>query len=276
MTTQDFSRLARSFEESPWYERASRESNQRPLNPVARETALRDFTRELHTNPELSDFAAARGLDTGPFYLMGAWVRGPVIAYPFAGGIKFRDTQTNKRWMRGRFREHPLNIYYGSEPYARVLVAESETDTAALIRLYPEVDVALMPLGARVWTDIWTAQLANYEQVLIALDNDQAGEAGAVNIGAAVPQAARFAAPGEVKDWSEWVAANGTRNPPLDLSSSYRKRRDDETTLFSGESAGPIRTRRLVSALGTTTNRRVVRPAARIQVMRDDHDEAGS
>lgn len=190
---------------NPWYERAHhRESDQLPLGPLGIEAALRGFGDP--TTPEARAFTEARSLSTGPFTRMGARVKGDVIAFPFAAGVKFRRMDTGKRWMTGRFKEHPLNIYYGTQPYARVLVSESETDTAALLTLYPNWDVALMPLGACCWSPLWTAQLASYSAVAAALDNDKAGDVGAALIAAALPQAVRHAPPEGVKDWSAWLA----------------------------------------------------------------------
>lgn len=203
-----------------WYDRAaSADSIQQPLGPMGLAAELSGYSTP-ESSTAAKEFMAARGLDTGPLVRMGARVRGPAIAYPFVAGVKYRRMDTGRRWMRGRFRDHPLNVYYGTEPYQQVFVAESETDTAALLAAYPTCDVALMPLGAATWAPIWTAQLAIYPAVYIALDNDDAGELGAELIAAALPQAVRHAATGEVKDWSAWIAANGVGAAPI-LPSAY-------------------------------------------------------
>jgi hypothetical protein len=207
----------RSVKSNADYDRLRRESDQPPLGPTGIETALQGFSRELHLSAELKAFAAARGMDTGPFYRMGARFRGPDLAFTQPAGVKFRRMTkvwdptrreyVTRRWMRGQFKRHPMNIYYGNEPYRRVLVVESETDCAALLVLYRDYDVALMPLGAKNWFPIWSAQLDCYPKIYIALDNDPSGEYGAGLIKKALPRAARHAPPDGAKDWSAWYAA---------------------------------------------------------------------
>lgn len=87
----------------------------------------------------------------------------------------------------------------------RVIVAESETDAARLTILYPQCDVAVLPAGARFVTQRMADQLASYAQVLLALDNDTAGEAGAAKLQVALPHAQRFAPPEGCKDWGEYT-----------------------------------------------------------------------
>jgi hypothetical protein len=206
------------------YERLARESAQRPLNPPQIEQALAGFVPVLaaEDNECLAGFCAAKGIGLGALTIMGARANGVEIAYPYAAGVKFRrmdgsayaSTGTDRR-MWGRFRNHPLPIFYGREPYARAVLSESETDAAALIDAYPDADVAVMPLGASVWSDVWTAQFAGvYVIVHVATDADAAGEQAWENIWrtARVPGAVRHAPPKGFKDWAEALreVPNGT------------------------------------------------------------------
>lgn len=82
-----------------------------------------------------------------------------------------------------------------------VIVAEGETDAARLSEVYPEADIAVMPAGALYFPQSYADQLTGYDQVLVALDNDDAGNRGAAKIAEHVPTAQRFAPPEGYNDW---------------------------------------------------------------------------
>lgn len=222
------STTTKNSSESPahdWYDRPYSESHPTPLGPLTFDS-WRDATVPVDQSDEARRFAAERGLTTGPFVRMGcrvgAWQAplrlspadaGQVLWYPSTAGLKCRRMDNGAKRSMGAFRDHPLNVFYGSDPYARVLVAESETDAAALLTLYPEADVAVAPLGARTWAPIWTAQLALYPAVYVAYDADEAGEEGAAKVCAALPQAVRHAPP-DGKDWAAWCHDNHDKSAP--------------------------------------------------------------
>ena len=103
-----------------------------------------------------------------------------VLAFAFPGGVKYRDMLTGRRWNTAGATFTELKIIpAGAKPTERVLVCEGETDAARLSELYP-VDVAVMPAGAMAFQASYVEQLRSYRLVLIALDNDAAGDKGAV------------------------------------------------------------------------------------------------
>lgn len=125
-----------------------------------------------------------------------------VLAFPYPGGIKYRDIVSDKRWnyYGSEFNSLKLVRAEGSDTSDQVLLSESETDAAWLTEHYP-IDVAILPAGARTFRPHYADQLVRYKQVLVALDNDEAGEDGARKIAELVPHATRFAPP--TKDWAE-------------------------------------------------------------------------
>jgi hypothetical protein len=203
-------------EDSDWrgdYEDAVRhDSKQRPLSRIGIELALAEFEPvKLEVDgSEVDRFCERKGVTRGSLSAMGTQVKGDILAFPYAAGVKFRDMTNGKRWSRGRFQNHPLAIHLGlgGEPYyANVIVAEGETDAAALLAEYREADVAVMPLGALTWTPLWTAQLGVYRVVNVATDNDVPGEGAFERLRETGLPVARHAAPDGHKDWSAWAVA---------------------------------------------------------------------
>jgi hypothetical protein len=86
-----------------------------------------------------------------------------------------------------------------------VIVTESETDAARLTILYPTVDVAVLPAGAKGIRPEYGEQLSSYGRVLLGLDNDESGEAGVAKLTQIIAHAVRFAPPTGHKDWGEYV-----------------------------------------------------------------------
>lgn len=84
-----------------------------------------------------------------------------------------------------------------------VIIAEGETDAALLTRLAPSFDVAILPAGAKHFTEDMAAQLRSYDSILVGTDNDEAGESGAARILALLPTALRLKPPDPHKDWCE-------------------------------------------------------------------------
>lgn len=160
---------------------------------------------EAGTNAALDAFCAAKHISIGALLRLGAKLsEHTVLCFAYGSGLKFRDMVTDKRWN-----------WTGSEfPYMKivkrttfsdrnpVIVAESETDAARLSDGYPEADIAVMGAGARYVPDTYVAQLAGYDQVLLALDDDESGNAGAAKFSEHIMHAQRLLAP-EGGDWCE-------------------------------------------------------------------------
>jgi 5S rRNA maturation endonuclease (ribonuclease M5) len=84
-----------------------------------------------------------------------------------------------------------------------VIIAEGETDGALLSRLCPDYDIAILPAGAKHFSDTMATQVSAYAEVLVGTDADEAGDAGASRIMDMVPSAMRLRPPEGAKDWCE-------------------------------------------------------------------------
>lgn len=154
----------------------------------------------------LDAFCARKHLDIPALVRIGTRLSAPtVIATMFPGGIRYRDLESGKQWSYLESDFHSLKIVRRAEPSDRVILAEGQSDAARLTMLYPEVDVAVLPAGAKRFTRAFAQQLVDYRQILVGLDNDEAGEAGAAKIQALLPHAVRFAPPAGAGDWCELV-----------------------------------------------------------------------
>ncbi len=202
---------------NPWYSSARKESTQRPLNPAQIDRELKGFTPVLEAvgNQYLTRFCKAKGISVSALTKMGAKVRGTVIAFPSVAGISYRDMASGRRWMRGRFKDHPINIVYGREPYVRALVSEGQSDTCALLDAYSDADVVCLPLGApgdgvgpEEWlSPIWIEQLRLYPKIYIATDSDAPGERAWQYFRDSGLPCVRHAPPTGFTDWCEALAA---------------------------------------------------------------------
>lgn len=165
-----------------------------------------DRLPEPGVNDALDAFCAAKHLTIPALVRVGARLAGPtVLAFAYPGGIKYRNVETGQRWSYVGSEFVALKIVRsGADAADTVLIAEGESDAARLSMLYPSCDVAVLPAGARRWTSNFTKQLDGYARVLVALDNDAAGDAGAAKIMEHVGQAQRFAPPEGCKDWCEF------------------------------------------------------------------------
>ena len=131
---------------------------------------------------------------------LGAKLAEPtVLAFAYEGGIKFRDMVTGRRWSYVDSSWDKLLFIRAEQPSTTCIVAEGETDGARLAMLYPDVDVAVMGGGAKYVPESFIEQTADYELVLVALDADEAGEAGAAKWAEHAANAMRFAPP--ANDW---------------------------------------------------------------------------
>jgi hypothetical protein len=153
-------------------------------------------------NDVLDAFLASKHINVGALARVGTRLSAPgVLAFAYTGGLKYREMESGRRWTSAEASFEKLKIIRaGGEPRDTVLIAEGETDGARLSMLY-DADVAVLPAGARRFTQTYADQLEAYASVLMALDNDEAGEEGCAKITAFIPRAVRFAPPAPAKDW---------------------------------------------------------------------------
>ena len=148
----------------------------------------------------LDAFCERKNLSIDALLRLGTRItNGRVLCFAYPGGIKYRDIVNDKRWnyYGSEFRELKI-VPASSQASESVIVCEGETDGAWLSSTY-NVDVAILPAGALRFTERFAEQLAAYDQVLVALDNDPTGDKGAKRIIEKLSNAIRFAPP--AKDW---------------------------------------------------------------------------
>lgn len=170
-------------------------------------------------HPILDAFVARKRITIDALRRIGARIDGNTLAYAFPDGIKWRDLETGRRWNELGVEWRTLKVVpAGPRPADTVVIAEGETDAARLTRLLPDVDVAILPAGARGWHSGFAKPLQNYRRVLVGTDNDAAGDEGAAAIMATLPQAVRYAPPEGCKDWCELEGeAPPLPEPPEDV-----------------------------------------------------------
>lgn len=147
------------------------------------------------------------------------------LAWLFPGGIKYRKL-TGERRATGTLDR--FKIVGAQNPTRGVVVAEGETDAAALARACPDHTIAIMPAGAKAVSDAMLEQLAIYgPYVYVALDADEAGDEGAAKI-----PGRRMRPPEPYNDWAEALSVGGLTEPidpvcvstgPLKTTFSFRE-----------------------------------------------------
>lgn len=159
---------------------------------------------EQGENEALDIFCERKRITIPALLRLGAKLAEPtVLAFEYGTGIKFRDITTGKMWSYlGSTWPHMKIVRAGAEPRERVIVVEGETDGARLAGAGYDADIAIMPGGARNFPESMGTQLDSYQQVLIGLDKDEAGEAGSSKIAESHNNTVRFAAPGD-GDWCD-------------------------------------------------------------------------
>lgn len=150
----------------------------------------------------LSSFLVQKGHGIPELLRLGARYRDGVLVYSYGTGLKFRDVTTGRRWSYLGSTFPALKIVEPDGGAERVIVCEGESDAGRLLVLYPECAIAVMGAGAKYFTESMADQLDGYRQVLVGLDNDEAGMAGYTKIAKLVPWAVRFP-PGEAEDWCD-------------------------------------------------------------------------
>lgn len=150
----------------------------------------------------LDSFVAQKHITIAALRRLGTRIQGNTLAFAFPDALKFRDLDSGRRWAELGAQWRSLKIVPAGPTRAEtVIIAEGETDAARLGLLFPSFDVAVLPGGARTWAPTFGAQLQPYDRILVALDNDAAGNAGAAIITEALGHAVRYAPPDGVKDW---------------------------------------------------------------------------
>ena len=194
-----------------------------------------DRLPERGGNAALDAFCDAKRIDIAALIRLGAKLSdGTVLAFGYGGtGVKFRDVVTDKRWNYAESEFPHLKLVRRSSESERsvAIVAESETDGARLSMEYPGCDIAIMGAGARYVPATFAEQLNGYEQVLVATDNDEAGNDGAAKIAELVAHAQRFAPPEGVKDWCEADEFPPLPDPPAHGGSVLLRQSQTETLI---------------------------------------------
>ena len=131
------------------------------------------------SSPLLSRFLEDRGLDVSDLSRVGARWYGSeqALVYFFSEGLKYRSlVGENRRWNEEGVeftRPRVVTNRLGEVPPG-VIVAEGETDAAALSRHASSWDIAILPAGSKGLSDAVANSLSAYEVVLLGNDADEA------------------------------------------------------------------------------------------------------
>lgn len=174
-----------------------------------------DPVPEAGENKMFDRLCKRKALEPADFAAIGArigtWNSREAIVYYFPDGLKYRVLEDDQRaseigvrWVRAK------TIPAQAKPVKGCIVAEGETDGAQLHRIAPDYDVLILPAGAKNITDTIITQCKQYDCILIALDDDEAGHEGARMLMERLPGATRILS--GHNDWCEYAKANG-RDP---------------------------------------------------------------
>jgi len=177
---------------------------------------------EISTPLEIRQWLERKGLEVADLRDFGArWANlndRPVIIYLFPDGRKYRDTEEPpRRWVDPGTWVSPKMIRRDTPE--GVIVAEGETDAMQLARAYPAWDICCLMIGAKAITHEVLAALKPYDRVLVALDNDIAGEEGAKAILHEYPKTAIRMTPPH-NDWCDTAVAEGLDPDPMSYCAS--------------------------------------------------------
>lgn len=196
----------------------------------------------LELTPALQEFLESKGLEFADMQRLGArqtYTKEGTLAlvYHFPEGIKFRPINDEPRWTRkGTDWNLAKKLRSSAEAAETAIVVEGETDGALMSRVLPSSDVFILPAGARYISEAIYAQLKPYKNVLVATDNDEAGNAGAEKLLSGLPNSARILPPAG-KDWCESAVTGalvGWRPDPkrLQIVYSFEEIRDTDFGSF--------------------------------------------
>lgn len=91
-------------------------------------------------------------------------------------GIKIRYRDGGKGAVPGSQFGHALYAPFSGCAHNTAVLTEGESDCWALWQTGIFAEVMALPSGAGLWRDAWLEQLARYEKVYTAFDNDRAGK----------------------------------------------------------------------------------------------------
>lgn len=158
---------------------------------------------EAGHRPPLDALCERKNITIESLIRQGARLDGDTLVFGYPKGIKFRDLISDQRWsMFGSEFDTLKIVRHGAEPTKHVIVVEGETDGARLSDTY-DADIAIMPAGARNFTEAYADQLRDYPIVLIGLDNDNAGKDGTEKATTYLANAMPFPPPATWNDWCE-------------------------------------------------------------------------
>lgn len=156
-------------------------------------------------NKALQGWLEKKGLEYADLLRIGArWgsMGGkPCLVYFFPDGLKYRTLDGHRKTEEGAVFDR-FKFVKSSDPDGTCVVAEGETDGALLSRLCHRSDVAILPAGAKHVTPTMVGELQRYDTVYVALDNDDAGNAGAERL-----PGVRVLPPDGYVDWCEAAGA---------------------------------------------------------------------
>lgn len=185
-------------------------------------------------NSVLDAFCDNKHLSIPALLRLGAKLADPdVLAFAYDRGIKFRNMIDGRMWSYlGSEWPHMKVVRASGEQTEQIIVCEGESDGARLVTGY-EVDIAIMPGGATNYPESMSAQLEDYDQVLVGLDRDEAGEIGSSKIAQSHPNTIRFipASDGDWCDQDDLPALPDMTEPQPDLSSQLLVNARDMLTM---------------------------------------------
>jgi hypothetical protein len=155
------------------------------------------------------DFCIRKGVSRTDLARIGTkMTKNGELAWLFPGGIKYRDLGGNRRTSQGAKLDRFKVV---DTPGARLgwIIAEGETDAAALARACPDYGILIMPAGAKAVSDEMVDDVVTkYAPVYCALDADEAGDEGAAKM-----PGLRMRPPEPHNDWAEALSVGAYAEP---------------------------------------------------------------
>lgn len=187
-------------------------------------------------NDTLDAFVARKNITIEGLSRLGARLSDyTVLAFPFPGGVKYRNMESGQRWNSSGSEFTKLKIVrQGGAVRDIVIIAEGETDAARLTFLY-DADVAVLPAGAKRFTPAFAEQLAGYKGILAATDTDEAGMEGLAKIQEHLPAVLAWPAPDNPDH--DWCGVEDVDVPPLPTLEEIQAQSPDKQLIVFGDLA---------------------------------------
>lgn len=181
----------------------------------------------LVSHPLLAAFLDERGLEAADLSRVGArWdSEAQALCYFFSEGLKWRPIDGRSRWTEEGVtfsRAKIVTNKVGTTPPG-IIVAEGETDAAALSRHAPAWDIAILPAGSKGLPTGIAESLVDYEVVLLGNDADEAGDLGAKALQEKLPRSRRLRCPLAGGDWCEYLATFEGTFDPMDYAGTPQR-----------------------------------------------------